>query len=187
MVQEGLALEALLPKEQIVRVRYEDLVRAPEETVRSLCAALELPYEPHILRADGFQPPGYTASQHQMIGKRPDPSRATRWRETLTPRQVEVFESLAGDLLGQMDYPLIFGARARPPTFWERRAAGVREFLRGDIVNGIRWLIRSYPLWLSWDFLRVLPDSWTSYRKVQIEGAIDGGPGTPSEDRTSSP
>jgi hypothetical protein len=181
MVREGLALEALLPRDQIVRVRYEDLVNEPEATMRTLCSALELAYEPGILRADGFRPPEYTASQHKMIGKRPDPSRATRWKTVLTARQVEIFEALAADLLGQMGYSLIYGAQARPPTFWERRAAGVREFLRGDIVNGIRWLIRSYPLWLSWDFLRVLPDSWTSYQKAEIGESTDPAPRTGSE------
>jgi hypothetical protein len=181
-VREGLALEALLPRDQIVRVRYEDLVNEPEGTMRTMCRALELAYEPSILRADGFRPPGYTASQHEMIGQRPDPSRATRWKATLTPRQVEMFEALAADLLGQMGYSLIYGARARPPAFWERQAAGVKELLRGDIVNGIRWLVRSYPLWLSWDFLRVLPDSWTSYQKAQIDASIDGAPEKLSDD-----
>jgi hypothetical protein len=181
MVREGLALEALLPRDQIVRVRYEDLVNEPEDTMRSLCAELDLPYEPRVLKADGFRPPGYTASQHEMIGKRPDPSRATRWKNTLSPRQVEMFEAGAADLLGQMAYPLVYGAQAKPPTFWERRAAGVREFLRGDIVNGIRWLVRSYPLWLSWDFLRVLPDSWTSYQKLEIQDSIARSAGTSSD------
>jgi hypothetical protein len=173
MVREGLALETRLPEDQIVPVRYEDLVNEPEKTIRRLCTALDLPYEPGILRANGFQPPGYTASQHTMIGKRPDPSRARRWRTMLTPRQIEMFEALAGDLLEQLGYPLIYGAQAKPPTFWERRAAGAKEFLRGDIVNGIRWLIRSYPLWLSWDFLRVLPDSWISYQKREIDESIE--------------
>ena len=136
--------------------------------MRSMCTFLELTYEPSILRADGFHPPGYTASQHQMIGKRPDPSRATRWKTALTPRQIEMFEALAAPLLGQMGYSLEYGAKAKPPTFLERRAARAREFLRGDILNGIRWLIRSYPLWLSWDFLRVLPDTWVSYQKAEI-------------------
>jgi hypothetical protein len=180
-VREGLALEALLPRNQIIRVRYEDLVTEPEATMRSLCSALELAYEPAILRADGFRPPGYTASQHEMIGKRPDPSRATRWKTALAPRQIEIFEALAADLLGQMGYSLIYGAQAKPPTFWERRAAQAKEFLRGDIVNGIRWLIRSYPLWLSWDFLRVLPDSWTSYQKVEVEESVAHVPGTRTE------
>lgn len=173
MVREGLALEALLPGDRIVRVRYEDLVRAPEETVQQLCQELELAYEPGMLQANGFQPPSYTAGQHTLIGRQPDPSRATRWKTALTRRQIEMFESLAADLLGQLGYPLLYGSRAKPPTFWERRAAGVKEFLRGDVVNGIRWLVRSYPLWLSWDFLRVLPDSRRSYQKVEIEEPID--------------
>lgn len=168
-VREGLALEKSLPREQIVRVKYEDLVYAPEETMRRVCDELALSYEPSMLQANGFQPPGYTERQHQLIGKRPDPERATRWRTTLTDRQVEIFESLAGDLLAQVGYVLIYGAQATPPTLWERATAGVKEFVRGDMVNGIRWLIRSYPLWLSWDFLRLLPDTWVSYRKDEIE------------------
>jgi hypothetical protein len=181
MVREGLALEALLRTDQIVRLRYEDLVREPERTMRRLCPPLGLQYEPGLLRADGFRPPGYTASQHKMIGRRPDPARATRWRTMLTARQVEMFEALASDLLGQMGYPLIYGAHAKPPSFWEKRTAGCYEFFRGDIVNGIRWLIRSYPLWLSWDFLRVLPDSWTSYRKAELVESVSTSSGTSSE------
>jgi hypothetical protein len=172
MVRDGLALEDLLPSNQIVRVRYEDLVREPEQVMQALCTALELTYEPTMLQADGFQPPGYTASQHTMIGKRPDPSRATRWKSTLTPRQIEIFESIAADMLTQLGYTLTQGAAAKPPTSWEKRRAALKEFVRGDIVNGIHWMIRSYPLWLSWDFLRVLPDSWSSYQKAEIEAAV---------------
>jgi len=186
IVREGLALESSVPAGQVIRVRYEDLVSAPEATVRQLCEKLGLAYEPRMLQADGFRPPGYTASQHTMIGKRPDPSRATRWRTTLTDRQVELFESLAADLLEQLDYPLIYGGEARPPTSWERVGAFVKELVRGDIVNGVRWLVRSYPLWLSWDFLRVLPDSWTSYQKADVEGPIDRALDSSSEDSSSA-
>jgi hypothetical protein len=172
IVREGLALEAFLPPEQIVRVRYEDLVYAPEATVRRLCGELDLAYEPAMLAANGFRPPGYTASQHELIGHRPDPARATRWKETLSDRQVEIFETLAADLLEQLGYDLVYGAEAKPPTAWERAAANARELVRGDIVNGVRWLVRSYPLWLSWDFLRVLPDTWGSYQKAAGGDAV---------------
>ncbi|MFW6136413.1 MAG: sulfotransferase family protein [Chloroflexota bacterium] len=172
-VREGLALEGLLPPSQIVRVKYEDLVRAPEETVRRLCRELDLRFEPHMLQADGFRPPTYTASQHELIGMQPDPERATRWKKALTPRQVELFESLAGGLLGQLGYRLLYGPQARPPTALERAAAGLTELVRGDVVNGVRWFIRSYPLWVSWDFLRVLPDTWESYHKMEVEEPVD--------------
>ncbi len=173
-VREGLALEGLLPAPQIVRVRYEDLVRAPDDTVKRLCRQLDLPFEPRMVQADGFRPPGYTASQHELIGRRPEPERATRWKTALTPRQVEMFESLAGDLLGQLGYPLVYGPQANRPTVAERAAAGLTELVRGTLVNGVRWLIRSYPVWVSWDFLRVLPDTWESYHKAELDEPVDG-------------
>lgn len=172
-VQEGLGLDRRPPPSQILRVRFEDLICAPEETVRRLCEALDLPFEPRMLQADGFQPPDYTASQHKMIGRRPDPERAIRWGRELTPRQVEIFESLAGDLLGELGYPLVYGPQAKPPTLLERGAAALKELVRGGVVNGVRWLIRSYPLWLSRDFLRLLPDTWRSYQKVEVDGQVD--------------
>ncbi|MEA3377871.1 MAG: sulfotransferase [Chloroflexota bacterium] len=171
-VREGLALEERLPPSQILRVRFEDIVHAPEETIRRLCSGLDLPFEPRMLHADGFQPPDYTAGQHKMIGQRPNPGRAARWESELTPRQVEIFESLAGDLLRELGYPLLYGPQARPPTLRERGAAALKELARAN-VNAVRWLIRSYPLWLSYDFLRALPDTWRSYHKVAIEGPID--------------
>lgn len=177
MVREGLELEEQLPTDQIVRLRYEDLVREPEETARWLCGELGLAYESRMLQADGFQPPGYTASQHTLIGRRPDPQRAVRWKMALAPRQIEIFEALASELLDQLGYSLLYGSRARPPSLWESGGAAVKEFLRGDILNGVHWLVRSYPLWLSWDFVRVVSDSWGGYKKAEIEGPIRLRPG----------
>ena len=168
MVTCGLAMEALLPSDRIVRIKYEDLVRAPEETVGRLCDDLDLDYEPTMLQANGFQPPHYTASQHTLIGRCPDAERAARWRTDLTPRQIEIFESLASDLLDRLGYPLLYGSDARSPAFLERQGAAVEEVFRSTVVNTIRWLIRSYPVWLSWDFLHVLADSRRSYHKTQI-------------------
>ncbi len=172
-VREGLALEDDVPPDRIVRVSYEDLVRAPEEGVRRLCHALDLPFQSRMLQADGFRPPGYTAPQHELIGRRPSAERAERWRAELTPRQVEIFESLAGDLLEELGYPLVHGSAARPPTLLERATAAVRELVRGNVVNPIRWLARSYPLWVSWDFLRALPDTWRSYHKVDVQFPVE--------------
>ncbi len=108
-----------------------------------------------------------------MIGRRPNPERALRWGRGLTPRQVEIFERLAGDLLGELGYPLGYGPQVRRPTLLERGAAGLKELVGGGVVNRVRWLVRSYPLWLSRDFLRALPDTWRSYHKVAIDGPID--------------
>jgi hypothetical protein len=156
-VAYGLALETLLKEKgekQITRVRYEDLVTAPEETLGRLCDYLGIDYQPQMAMASGFKPPRYTASQHTLIGKEPDAGRATRWETNLTPRQIEIFESRGHDFLNYLGYPLRYGLKARPPSLAERGIAGATEICRDQITNRIRWLVRSYPLWLSWDFLR---------------------------------
>jgi hypothetical protein len=158
-VAYGLALETLLKEQeekedQITRVRYEDLVTTPEETLGRLCDHLGIDYQPQMAKAGGFKPPRYTASQHTLIGKEPDAGRATRWETQLTVRQIEIFESLAHDFLNYLGYPLRYGLRARPPNVAERVIAGATEIYREQITNRIRWLVRSYPLWLSRDFLR---------------------------------
>jgi len=107
-----------------------------------------------MVKAGGFKPPRYTASQHTLIGKEPDAGRATRWETQLTSRQIEIFESLAHDFLNYLGYPLQYGLKAKPPSFAERRIAEAKQLVQGQIINRIRWLVRSYPLWLSWDFLR---------------------------------
>jgi hypothetical protein len=153
-VAYGLALETLLEEDQITRVRYEDLVCAPEETLSHLCDHLGMDYQPQMVQADGFRPPHYTVRQHTLIGKGPDAGRATRWETHLTPRQVEIFESLTHDFLNYLGYPLRYGLKARPTSFAERWIAEAKELVQGQIINRIRWMARSYPLWLSWDFLR---------------------------------
>ena len=170
IVRQGVAVEEAHPSARIVRVRYEDLVFEPEVTVAQLCDQLDLVYEAGMLTASGFRAPGYTTNQHAMIGKRPDPSRATRWKETLTPRQIEIFESLAGDLLHELGYDLQYGGDARPPTSLERIQARVKERWRGMIWNRCRWLVRSYPVWLSLDFLRMFPDSIRAAKKAELPG-----------------
>jgi hypothetical protein len=171
IVRQGLALEEIYPADHIVRVRYEDLVSAPETTVTALCERLDLAYEPQMLTASGFRAPGYTTGQHAMIGKRPDASRAERWKRALTSRQIEIFESRAAALLRELGYALQYEGEAQPPTLQERRRARITELWRGMLWNRLRWLVRSYPLWLSWDFVRMFPDSLRAAKKAELPSA----------------
>ena len=129
-IAHGLAVETLLEGHQIIRVKYEDLVCAPEETLRNLCAYLGIEYQAEMAQGGGFKPPRYTRGQHTLIEKGPDVTRATRWETCLTPRQIEIFESLTHDFLRYLDYPLKYGLKAKIPTFREKRMAGIRGLSR---------------------------------------------------------
>jgi hypothetical protein len=125
LVTLGLALESWIP-DRVLRVRFEDVVRAPETTVRGIAAFLGLDYEPGMLRGDGFRF-GFAKASHALIGRPPQAARADAWTTSLSPRQIEIFESLAGDHLRCLGYDLLRARVARPPSGPERLAAAIRD------------------------------------------------------------
>ncbi len=119
-VGQGVAAESYLGSERCVRVRYEDLIMNPEAVLQTLTPFLELSFEPQMVMGQGFSPPALTASQHALVGKPADPKRINAWEKKLSSREVEVFESISGDMLAYLEYPLKFGAHARSQTRWDR-------------------------------------------------------------------
>lgn len=134
----GLGLEAW-GGPRVMRVRYEDLVGNPNRTIPAVAAFAGLEYEPGMLRADGFRVPADPTGQHALVGQPLQPERAAMWEDHLTTRDVEIFESSAGDLLSYLGYASKFGGAARPPTAREHAAAAVRERLRTFVVNTWRF------------------------------------------------
>jgi hypothetical protein len=140
-VAYGLASELYLGP-RAMRMTFEELVSSPEASLRRLCDFLELTFEPGMIHADGFDVPSFTRSQHQLVGEPPDPTRAECWKHDLTQREIEVFESLTGDLLVALGYELQFGSHARPVRWIERTRAYGAEALRGLFTNRLRHRMR---------------------------------------------
>jgi hypothetical protein len=154
MVSFGLAAESAFGPRQVMRVKYEELVAEPERVLRPLCEFLEIPFQPEMTQANGFTPPRYTTNQHTLVGRQPDQKISSRWQQKLTRRQIEIFENQTRDYLTYLGYPLQYGLKAQGPTFSEVQKDKLIELWRGEIVNKIKWLRRSYPMWLSRDFYR---------------------------------
>lgn len=152
MTSYGLAAESSLRPDQIIRINYEELVAQPEPTMRRLCDFMGISFAPAMLDATGFIPPAYTTRQHQLVGRKPNPAMLTRWRDRLTPRQIELFEHQARDFLEHLGYAPEYGLNAKGPSFIEMQSGKLTELIRGEFTNRINWLIRSYPLWLTRDF-----------------------------------
>jgi hypothetical protein len=129
----GLALESWDPR-RVMRVKYEDLVEDCEPTIRRLSDFVGLEFEPAMLRADGFSL-GFPSRQHALVGSPPRADRARAWAATLSQRQVEIFEAVAGDLLVTLGYEPRFGIAARPPSRLERARAMLAEIVRDRLVN----------------------------------------------------
>ncbi|NOS35007.1 MAG: hypothetical protein GQ522_00045 [Deltaproteobacteria bacterium] len=80
-----------------------------------------------MLDASGFAVPQYTSRQHSLIGKRPDIKRVNAWERELTPREIEIFESITGDLLHYLGYVPRYGLKAKGVTEREKLALMIRE------------------------------------------------------------
>jgi hypothetical protein len=129
----GFAAELMCGPERIIRVRYEDLVWEPAATLEKLCTYVEINYEPGMSQGTGFRVPEYTAHQHSLVGSVPDSSRINSWERELTPRQVEIFESVAADLLLGLGYSLKYGTEAKQISRKERLSSSAYDLYRKSL------------------------------------------------------
>jgi hypothetical protein len=137
-VSQGLVVESRLGKERIMRIRYEDLIQKPEPTMKNICLFLQMDFQPQMLKGIGFRVPQFQAEEHALVGKALDVKRVNAWEKTLTPRQIEIFESIAGDLLLSLGYDLKYGRNARKMTLPERLISGIQEMYRRNMINKFR-------------------------------------------------
>jgi len=109
-----------------LEMRYEDLVQDPEGVLTRVCDFVELPWDSAMLeyheRAPGrieeiardFDrpqggpaiPADVRARQHRHVSQPPREDRVARWRRDMSPADRAAFESVAGDLLAELGYPL---------------------------------------------------------------------------------
>jgi hypothetical protein len=112
--------------QRYLELRFEDLVNDPEPTLRRVCAFVELPWDPAMLAYHGraadrireVRTAGRDSRGHVVVtvGQRhaihantaspPQPDRIGRWRDELGRWERHRFESVAGDLLAELGYPV---------------------------------------------------------------------------------
>ena len=132
----GLAAESFL-SDRIVRVRYEDIVCEPEKTLTELCAFIGISYQPAMAKGGGFKPPSYTVKHHALVDKPPNRDRLNAWQKKLSPREIELFENVTGDLLRCLGYPLTYSGQANKITQREKVLEAFQEGFHKYIAK--RW------------------------------------------------
>jgi hypothetical protein len=135
-VKAGLQDGTSLDPTNYIEVRYEELVANPENVLRELSNFLKLSYASEMLDYHV----GKTRSEPGLSTKRswlPVTSGLRDWRNQMNPRELELFEALAGDLLSALGYP-----RAFPHI--SAQIAAVADYCRGrGLVKRIASLVPS--------------------------------------------
>lgn len=98
----------LAPSGASTILRYEDLLDRPEEELRDLCAFLDLPFDPAMLRfheEDEAKEEADRTEYWENLDRPVMRGNKGKYRDQLTEGQVEVFEAEAGSLLELLGYP----------------------------------------------------------------------------------
>lgn len=114
-------------------VRYEGLVAEPEPTMRRVSAFLELPFAEAMLSYYVSRAPNGAGlcSKERWL---PPTAGLRDWRTEMAPRDVELFEAIAGDALAALGYEVVHerispGVAALATRCRERWEADVRAHL----------------------------------------------------------
>lgn len=120
-----------LPPDRYTSVRYEDLVTDPEPHVRRLCDFLEEPFSEKLLQHEKRDVKGFAEREtHKLRTLEPvTSSRVARYKKSMTPGQIAVYQLIAGRELRENGYEIekFFPGRAlleliiRLPGFLLRR------------------------------------------------------------------
>lgn len=103
---------------EVHRLRFEDLVTAPEQTIESLCRFLGVEANPAML--SGKDGGGYNNEWHRHLGKPIDPQLAGQWRGSLSPDEVATLDRICQPFAKELGY-----APAEPTAGNSRLPAGV--------------------------------------------------------------
>lgn len=92
---------------RVLEVRYEDLVSKPAETVAAVCDFVGLDYSDDMLAIEQTDRSKVVADQSAWftnVWSGITTAAVGKWRTELTPRQIELFETVAGDELRALGY-----------------------------------------------------------------------------------
>ena len=95
-----------------LELRYEDLVAAPEPTLRRICELLDLGWNDAMLDHTAPVTAG-TTHDHQLLGSAPTPN-VRDWRSQMGRRQLRRVEAICGDELRRHGYELEAGTPGSP-------------------------------------------------------------------------
>ncbi len=109
-----LKLQEYLNGERFISVCYENLIHNPEQELRKICAFINVAYQDDCLQYYHSEEANNTASSGAMWQHVKDkvlPYNHNKFLTQLPADQIEIFESVAGDTLLKLGYPLIFPNR----------------------------------------------------------------------------
>lgn len=160
--QIGLDLLERLPEQTITRLRYEDLIGAPEPTLRSLCAFLGEDFEPEMLQffqGKQARTGAQLSASWENTGRPILRNNAQKFRTELSAPHTLTVEAVCAEPMAALGYA--------PVTTPEQRAAfSVTAAARARVRLAEAWLRGG----IEWRSLRQDQNHWQRWRRDATAG-----------------
>ncbi len=125
----ALSLRARLGPERVFSLSYEGLIGQPLESMRSLCAFLDVPYNEAVLNFSSSPEAARTADSGAMwcnVSKPIMRENCRKFRSEASAEDIRIFERVAGRTLAELGYELV-ADDARPGGFSNSEIAAFAE------------------------------------------------------------
>lgn len=122
---------------RVLAVRYEDLVGAPEETLRRICDFTGLPFRPEMLQVGWVNT---TSRTKENASDKISTAAVARWRQTLTPEEVNVIQWALRAEMDEFNYeavPVSLGDKAKAPLVLGQTAVHLVGRVAGRRPEGL--------------------------------------------------
>lgn len=108
-VRRGQAGGRAVGEDRYLEVRYEDLVGDPEHETRRVCRFLGIEFEEEMLHYHSNSKDFISSTKDPEAFKnlaRPVTAGLRNWQDEISASDRRLFEAIAGDLLGELGYPV---------------------------------------------------------------------------------
>lgn len=95
--------------DDVLEVKYEDLVRTPKDSLERICDFLDIKFEEqmlHYYKKTHFDFGGYHQKIHKNIHKPLDKDRIDAWKTELNNKEINLIEDITGDLARKFGYKI---------------------------------------------------------------------------------
>ena len=129
---------SVMADKSILHIKYEDLIENNAETLDRVWKFLNLDLSTSIVQEGDLTSriPENQKHLHKNIGKGPIKSRIDSWMKELSPAEITLFESEAGETLAALDYQLLKPNKQGFSILIARVYFGIRHFMN-QLLNRV--------------------------------------------------
>jgi hypothetical protein len=140
-VEDQLAFEAELP-DNVLRLRYEDLVLDQQASLESVCDFLGIAFEQSMMDYADQKAFVIKSRENRNTFRAPDPALTKKWRNKLSDHQVRVIDSIARRTMEITGYQ----AEAEPYSVpvWMAAWYRLHQAVVGELQIQYRWRIQHW-------------------------------------------